>query len=152
MTAAVFSGDYTDLRFIKGRKVAVVSVEIPIEQAAAFVAAFGTPNPATGVPVAIARLDPEKAASVLTPPVPEPIKDRRKFNTLPASQQAAMRCNEIAFQKFMEKRSGSQMPTPVLVRDYCAVESRAEIKHGTPEGDRWLKLNDAYLAWLQVDA
>lgn len=40
-SATAFSGSYCDMRFVKSRKVAQIVVEIPIEQAAAFVAAFG---------------------------------------------------------------------------------------------------------------
>ncbi len=63
MSHAAFSGSYCDLKFIKSRSVAQVVVEIPIEQAAAFIAAFGAPEPSKECPVAIARLDMTKAAS-----------------------------------------------------------------------------------------
>ncbi len=52
MTAAAFQGSYCDMKFIKSRSVAQVVIEIPIEQAAAFVAAFGAPDPAKECPVA----------------------------------------------------------------------------------------------------
>lgn len=51
-----FSGDYTNLKFVAGRKVAQIVIEIPLELATDFVSMFGTPNPAEGTPVAIARL------------------------------------------------------------------------------------------------
>ena len=58
MKAAAFSGDYCDLKFVKTRKVAQITIEIPLEHAAAFVAAFGAPDPVNGVPVGFARLQP----------------------------------------------------------------------------------------------
>ena len=57
MNAAAISGDYTDLKFIRTRKVCQVVIEIPMEQASAFIAAFGAPRPDGNVPVALAKLD-----------------------------------------------------------------------------------------------
>lgn len=50
-------GTYSDLKIIKSRKVVQVIVELPIEQANAFVEMFGMPNPAEEVWVAIAELN-----------------------------------------------------------------------------------------------
>jgi hypothetical protein len=60
---AAFQGSYADLKFIKSRSVAQVVVELPIEEAAAFVAAFGAPVPGSECPVALARIHPEKDVS-----------------------------------------------------------------------------------------
>lgn len=49
-------GDYCGLKFVQGRKVAQVIIEIPIEHANAFVNAFGTPDSANPVKVALARM------------------------------------------------------------------------------------------------
>lgn len=45
MSAAAFKDTYSDLRFVKSRKVAQVVVELPIEEASRFVEAFGAPDP-----------------------------------------------------------------------------------------------------------
>jgi hypothetical protein len=137
MTAAAFSGDYVDLRFVKSRKVAQVVVEIPIEQAAAFVAAFGAPNPSTGVPVALARLAAAQEQ--------QPAKERRKFSELPPSQQAAMRCNERDFQTFMDASTPDEAAESV--RLHCGIRSRAELNSSPEAAAKWDLLEADYFAW-----
>lgn len=146
--AAAFSGSYCDMRFVKSRKVAQIVVEIPIEQAAAFVAAFGAPDPAKECPVALARLvaEPKQEAS------------RRRFGELPASQQAAMRCNEIGFQMFIVQRlraakrdvlnyeSGAHRAAR-YVREWCGVKSRADLSKDKGAENAWIELDNAYFAW-----
>ena len=149
-SATAFSGSYCDMRFVKSRKVAQIVVEIPIEQAAAFVAAFGAPDPAKECPVALARLvaEPKQEAS------------KRRFGELPASQQAAMRCNEVGFQRFIVQRlRDAKRPVPGdesdadraarYVREWCCVDSRSHIVAGRFTGDRWKELDDAYFAWAR---
>jgi hypothetical protein len=152
--AAAFQGFYSDLRFIKTRSVAAITIEIPIEQASAFVAAFGAPTPGAEIPVAIARIDPKKLASEAPKPSGE-AKERRRFHDLPLSQQAAMRCNEPAFWKFLleqkiEGRIDSESAAAVAVRELCHCESRAELKRGTFIGDEWQGLEYEYQLWMQV--
>lgn len=156
MTKAAFSADYVDLRFIKSRKVAQIVVEIAIEQAVDFVAAFGTPNPESGVPVAIARLNSGAPASEAAKPADEPSsKERRKFNTLPLAQQAAMRCQDTAFRHFIAERE-SRSPDSVTndiaadrVRQICGVTSRSDIVYGTDAGRKWDQLNCDYEFWMR---
>ena len=143
-SATAFSGSYCDMRFVKSRKVAQIVVEIPIEQAAAFVAAFGAPDPAKECPVALARLVAE----------PKQEAPKRKFGDLPASQQAAMRCNEIGFQRFIAERKGDKsgltlgpLPATDYVRAYCKVNSRAELDKSETASGFWKELDDAYFAW-----
>lgn len=54
---SAITADYAQLKFVQGRKVAQIILEIPIEQGAEFVRMFGTPNPEEGTPVALARLN-----------------------------------------------------------------------------------------------
>jgi hypothetical protein len=131
---AAITGDYTDIRFIKGRKVAVINIEIPIEAAGAFVEAFGTPNPATGVPVAIARLDPSAGAE-------------RKGGKL--AQQAGIICQEPAFKKFIEEKYNELLPCEPadFVRHMCGVLSRAELDHHESAGRRFKDVKLEYEAW-----
>lgn len=138
---AAFSGDYVDLRFVKSRKVAQVVVELPIEQAAAFVAAFGAPNPSTGVPVALARLAPAQDQ--------QPAKERRKFMDLPPAQQAAMRCNEPEFQTFLKVSTADDAAREV--RRLCGVETRAELNSDERAARRWGTMEGDYFAWQRGD-
>jgi len=157
MTPAAIMGDYTDLAFRKTRKVAVISIEIPIEKAAEFVAAFGTPSQVTGTPVAIARIDPSASEKPVSEPakrVEEPSeRDRRKWREMAPAAQAALRCKEPAFQRFMfEVRNWSADENGATdgVRATCRVKSRADILDGTRAADLWHALNDEYLAWRAV--
>lgn len=147
---AAFRASYSDLRFVKSRKVAQVIVELPIEDAGRFVEAFGAPNPATETWVAIARLQ-------------EPVKAQEKpakkaWADLPYSQQAAMRCQEIGFQKFINQKmlAAKRYMDPSethedraarYIREWCHVDSRSDITKGKFTGDQWKLLDDAYFAW-----
>lgn len=162
MTPAAFSGDYCDLKFVKTRKVAQITIEIPIEQAAAFVASFGAPDPSQGVPVAIARLKPGSSAGEQGPLKPEaegsnpsPAANRKKWDDLPYSQQAAIRCGEMAFWRFLRDEKGytdvfSPPEAASAVRHYCSCDSRKELDtKDRPQAD-WLVLDSHYQAWLRA--
>ena len=144
-----------DVRNIAAHKCVRLEIHVPVEQAGAVMEAFGWPTMVSPVPVAIARLDPEKAASAPPTPVDEVVKERRRFNTLPLPQQVAMRCGEGAFRRFVAE----EWPThpqcedaSEFVRRWCKVDSRSTILPGTPQADHWNRLHEKYLAWLQVDA
>lgn len=138
MSPAAIQGDYMDLRFIKSRKVCQVVIEIPIEAGASFVAAFGTPNPATGVPVAIARIDPNAT-------------QERKGGKL--AQRAGILCGEGAFTVFLsEKYRLAGMPADEMLRLICNVLSRAELDHSDDAARQFLEIEANYKAWLKVAA
>lgn len=77
-------------------------------------------------------------------------KDRKPFASLPLSQQAAIRTDDINFQEFLETE------TPIhdeesyadAVRSICGVESRSDIRPGTPAAISWMALEARYQAWL----
>lgn len=143
-TPQAFQGDYTGLRFVNTRKVAQVVIEIPLEQATAFVAAFGTPDPANGVPLAIARINTEAK--------PEPTK--RKWDELSIAQQAGIMCNEKGFQTFVKEKSphfeATTEDAAQYVRQLCGVNSRANIE-GKPDAERKFRaLRVEYDNWLRV--
>lgn len=147
---AAIQGDYVDLRFIKSRKVCQIVIEVPIEAGATFVAAFGTPNPATTVPVAIARIDPNaKAASE---------KAKRKWDELSIAQQAGIMCNEKGFQKYisevLHQRQGEvdTDAAATYVRTLCGVNSRAAIEGNETAERKFRALRISYDNWLRVPA
>lgn len=174
--AAVFQGTYSDLCFRKTRSVAVISVEIPIEMAGAFVAAFGAPVPGAEIPVALARLSPTKPVSeapkgaqvvdktetydakrkipyVLTEASQSDLspRQRRKFADMPLAAQAGMRCEEPAFIKFIEERNfpvNGSAEVAQFIRDHCGVGSRSEIIMGSEAASKWHNLMRQYELWL----
>lgn len=140
MAAAAIQGDYTDLRFIKSRKVAVISVEIPIEAANAFVLSFGTPSPASGIPVALARMQTTK--EVVTP-----TRQPRRMQELPFAQQAALLCDRPAFARFVQERYKESNAVEFL-RFFCGVNSRSDIKPDTEAAARFLDLSNEFETWM----
>lgn len=150
---AAFRATYSDLRFVKSRKVAQVIVELPIEDAGRFVEAFGAPNPATETWVAIARLqEPVKAQ--------EKPKEKRNFADMPPAQQAALLCKAPSFHAFLMERFDGRMEyarkaagdnpedqAAQFVRMWCGVRSRSDIKPDNPSGRAWKQLDDAYFGW-----
>lgn len=145
MTAAAFSGDYVDLKFVKTRKVAQVYIEIPLEQAAAFVAAFGAPNPANGVPVAVARLIEASEAQ------PASKKEKRDWKALTPAEQAGIRCADENFWEFLSSQCTSDCnnadEAAAFVRGACDIKSRSELNVDDKARAKWKRLDDAYYAW-----
>lgn len=147
MTApAAITGDYVGLRFVATRKVCQIVLEIPLEAGASFVAAFGTPNPAEGVPVAIARLDPNAG-------------NEKKGGKL--AQKAGILCSEKAFRTFLAERDPELSKAVKMldldmaadeVRSICGIESRAELDHNETAARKFHDLDVEYKAWLKVPA
>jgi len=152
MTApAAFKASYSDLRFVKSRKVAQICLELPIEEADAFVTAFGTPNPASETWVAIARLDLSQAQA----PASEPEKPKRKLTDFPPAQQAGMLCERPAFWRFLSERDGayfvvSKDGAAQAVRHICGVTSRSEFATDEKAGAKFVALNREFESWLNV--
>lgn len=152
MSKAVFSGNYVDMKFIRSRSACQIVLEIPLERAADFIAAFGAPNPGIETPVAIARLDPNKAKAVEAEPepapAPAPVKDRTKWDELPASARAAMRCNNPEFQKFIGATSIAEAAS--IVRSRCGITSRSELSINNVTAMReWNDLDDSFIVHMR---
>ena len=151
MTApAAIQGSYCDLRFVKTRSVAQVIVEIPIEAADHFIAAFGVPLPGQEKPVAIALLassggvpgevqdstENEDAAAMVLPALVKPFSKRAQH---PMVTRAVMLCKDACFQgwasTWMSLRHGNAegmyYPNEDSAREFilreCDIASRAEL-------------------------
>lgn len=72
---------------------------------------------------------------------------RRRFGELPLAQQAAMRCGEARFQKFLKVEDADQ--AAAAVRRACNVESRKELDAVAEAGNAWRKLDAEFAAWLR---
>jgi hypothetical protein len=156
MTRAAFQGSYADLRFIRTRKVAAITVEIPLEQASAFIEAFGAPDPSAEIPVAIARLDLSAKAEepkAIAPP------EKRSWEDLRPSQQAGIRCNEVAFAKFMrtkfptviypvsEGMTGAD-ETASMLKAVLNIASRRELDTDQRAAQEWRKIEARFQVWM----
>lgn len=131
--AAIF-GSLVDVRNIGAHKCARLTVEVPAEQAAEIIAMFGWPTQAAPVPVALARMVGGSSR-------PAPQKS--------LAQQAGALCNDGIFQGWM--KTADQDACAAKVRQYCEVESRAEIKAGTPAGDAWGELVEQFRTWQAAE-
>lgn len=102
MTA--FRACYADLKIIKSRSVAQVILEIPLEQAdAALLVLGGVPRPDSEVWVGVARL--AKDAPVASPEAVEQPKERKRFEEMRPSAQAALLCDDQRFQAWIGSRA-----------------------------------------------
>lgn len=75
-----------------------------------------------------------------------PTAPRRKFYELPLSQQAAMRCNDTQFWKFIGR--SNENDAAQYVRNYCQVESRSKIGSTPISADRWTEMELDYQRYL----
>lgn len=151
---AAISAQLVDVRNVSSHKCVRLEIHVPAEQAGLVMAAFGWPTMADPVPVALARLvtAPEPIAK------PEAPKERRPFSELPYSQQAAMRCHEPDFERFLYQRAGADGvleiegppnndPIAAHVRFLCGVTSRKELDTRPLAAKRWREIEAEYWAW-----
>lgn len=68
---------------------------------------------------------------------------RKRFASLPLTQQAGIRCADVLFREFLKVESESDAAD--YVRLYCGVASRSEL---TKFPERWLGLEAKYQYWL----
>lgn len=154
LAPAAVTGTYSDIKLVKTRSVAVVMIEIPIETASAFVAAFGIPQPGQEVHVALARLNgapkPEPAP-VASAARPAPA-DKRDWSELGSAQQAGMRCAEPRFWAWLSEYTQTNIMTQeacaVALRMACGVRSRAEIASDPAAFRRWEAIDAGYSDWV----
>jgi hypothetical protein len=155
---AAIAGTYSDFKIIRSRKVAQLIIEVPIEQAQALISALGLPNPAEETWVAVARLKPQTPAKEETPPTASPVdlKAHRRFEDLPYSWQAALRCQDMSFREwlreFYEPDIHDAEDAARFVRGHCGVTSRSDIRPGTKAEKIWERLNLRYTLWESARA
>jgi hypothetical protein len=136
---AAFRATYSDLKFIKTRKIAQIVLEMPLEQASDFIAAFGAPNPAEEKWVAVARLVDK------TPEEPRQEHEHKNWHALKLSAQAAIRCDDPLFWQFLVVSDKKQAVEKV--RWACEVKSRAELDRDVSAGSKWEELDEQFIEW-----
>jgi hypothetical protein len=83
-------------------------------------------------------------------------KEKRKWDDLKSSMQAAIRCNEPAFQRFMrevydsEAHGDDDEDAANAVRYICGVDSRSGLNDNREAAERWKDLDRSYQAWLKA--
>ena len=133
---------FSDFKLVKTRKVAQLVMEVPIEQADDAVKALGgLPTFAEEQWVGIAPLKPEAASK----PVP---KQSDRWGDLPAVKQAAIRCQDEGFQRWITNTicPPTSDNAADLVRQYCKVGSRSEIAESLEALKVWREIDAEYRA------
>lgn len=67
---------------------------------------------------------------------------RRDFDDLPPAQQAGMRCNDPAFQRFLGASDAADCA--VKLRQKLGVRSRKDIDPDGPTGELWRQINGEF--------
>lgn len=95
----------------------------------------------------------------------QPEKERKSWHEMPPASQAAIRCGEKAFWKFLESVSNkycsnfppearvsisSQDGAAGCVRIICGVQSRSELSTNETARKKWEALDSEYQAWLRA--
>lgn len=138
---AAFRATYSDLRFIKTRKVAQIVLEMPLESADAFLAAFGTPNPSEEKWCAIARL-------VDHDDKPQTEHEHKPWDSLRPSAQAAIRCDDPMFWQFLSVSNKDQAAENV--RRSCDVPSRSQLDRSYDARSKWEAMDEAFMEWKRL--
>lgn len=157
--AAIIRGTFADFKLIKGRKVAQVVIEVPIEEAdAALRALGGVPMPHLDRWCAVALLRDSIATlpSASTPPcvtaadkpmpvepvatAPKATAPDRPWRDLKFAQQAGIMCSDDTdFWAWL--RVDGEAAAADEVRRRCGVASRAELDRDPDAAERWIKLS-----------
>ena len=137
MTPAALRATFSDLRLVKGRKVAQLIFEMPLEQADEAVRLLGgLPRPDREVWVAIARLTGSPERRPADPPpageehtVPPPTK--RKWSEMRPSERAALLCRDGQFQMWLLQVRKVSLDNPNAPRDWMlkryGITSRSQL-------------------------
>lgn len=75
------------------------------------------------------------------------VEERRRLSELPLAQQAALRCADARFQKFMRAADADEAAR--AVRAACKVASRAEFDTVVEAGAAWRRVDAEFSAWLR---
>lgn len=161
--AAAFAGSYADFKFVKTRSVCQVIVELPIEQADAFLLVFKAPQPGKERPVALALLDPGSSNGRTSDlgsdnggSTPSPGAKKERPQRCPTSgrpdrvtQWFGIACGEPRFQAWCREHFGmsAEVDREVaaeLVRGYCGVKSRGEFATDPEARQKALDLMEDY--------
>lgn len=149
---AAIMASLVDVRNVSAHKCVRLEIHVPVEQAGMVMEAFGWPTSADPVPVAIARLDLNAPAPADASKPETAEKPRKRWEDLPLPQQAAMRCEEEAFRKFLGEKYAifnHANSAAEYVRQYCGVNSRADIGSTTYSAREWKRLESYYQFWLR---
>lgn len=135
----------------KGR-VRKVTFEIPADGSNPFEGMGGE-----RIHIVVVRLNnDETPAAPVENPKQNAAPDRKRWEDMPLSQQAAIRCGEPEFQKFLDRSicavrgwSGPKDAEEAahVVRHFCQIDSRSELNRNEQAATLWKRLDSDFWAW-----
>jgi hypothetical protein len=134
---------FSDFKIIKGRKVAQLIFEVPIETADAALSELGGLPRSDGEQwVGVARVDPDAAE-----------KPAEKPKGGPRAQQAGLMCGAPAFWRFLNEEKGldvtNKSEAAAILRHLCNVTSRADLDHSDDAARAFSEIVSNYRFWLR---
>ena len=173
MKPIAITGQLVDVRNISTHKCARLLIDVPAEQAASIISAFGWPTMVSPVPVAIARLanppaveasphgdqegDVDRQSAGAPPPLqPEAPKAKQSWGELSCSQQAGIRCGDPIFRKWLEEAItrrpvNNETEAAEVIRHFCNIQSRGDLNRDKGAASTWRILDRRYEAWKIAD-
>jgi len=129
---AAIDAEFVDFKLIKGRKVVIICLEIPLEKADRALAVLGgIPNPAESRYVAVARLDTQPAKV-----------EKRDTRT---SQRAALLCQSGRFGRWLtDAEYPDELTIATAMRERLGVKSRSELDTNPEARARFEQLEREY--------
>lgn len=155
---SAFKAVYSDFKLVKTRGVIQVILEVPVEQAdAAYEVLGGMPQPSKERWFAVAALAPGAAAAKPDPvDQPRPDRAKRDWRDLPASQQAALRCDDATFRAFLNEEKpnalrgvvNGELSAKLAIYELCQITSRSDLDTNHKARVIWHQIDSQYQAWL----
>lgn len=149
---AAISGEFATIKHVPSRKVYQLVIEVAEEAAQHAFDTLGMPG--HGGHIALARLVEDARVK------PEHVKERTPFTDLPLSQQAALRCAEPYFYRFLTtkfrpdaivpfdpKLDQNTPPSVPMLRHHLGIGSRRDLDLFEEKAKAWLALDAEYYAW-----
>jgi hypothetical protein len=153
---AVLRGTFSDFKLIRGRKVAQLVIEVPLEQAdAALQALGGIPNPADERWVAVARLN-QQAKQASQAEESDEAGRRRRFHEMNPAAQIAMSCSSPSFREYLRDHKCGFLPDDKdacdkWLKGYLGIQSKTEVVPGSEAFALWNDLRGSYEVWLKYE-
>ena len=174
---SAIDGDYSNFQLVQSRKVCRITVEFPIERAGEVIRLLGFPAPHSTTRCAVALLTEYKpgvliehdegvgkaagdaptledggrngtAPGLSSPAAPKSPRAPRKWEDMPLSQRAGIRCQESSFWQYLGVKDSDEAADAVYHR--CLVTSRSDILPGTAAGQTWMNIERDFQAWQKA--
>src|SRR5215472_1628072 len=149
-------GSYAEWQMIKSRKVLVLKIEVPLEQAEEVLAKLGFPMPDTEIPVAVCRIDALAASEYRAQQRRSRLSviGKERYESEDAMKQARDRacayCRDKQFVAWADRFSKvlhvhDERTAKEFIYNECGISSRREIATDDAAYSAFLELETEYL-------